>query len=151
MHVHVHVHACVLLYSYIFPFKCALYMSSYTCICMILYICMYIVYIFFRIFLYICIHACMVKIPAVVNQYLRDYQQDGVRFLYDHFITNTGAVLCDDMGLGKTVQVIAFMCSILRKTCTRSDVLLTSPKQVHTGTVYTCRSLKLHAYNVLYM
>ena len=151
MHVRVHVHACVLLYSYIFPFKCALYMSSYTCICMILYICMYIVYIFF--FLYICIHACLVKIPAVVNQYLRDYQQDGVRFLYDHFITNTGAVLCDDMGLGKTVQVIAFMCSILRKTCTRSDVLLTSPKQVHTGTgtVYMCRSLKLHAYNVLYM
>ena len=66
----------------------------------------------------------------MINQYLRDYQQEGVRFLYEHFVADTGAVLCDDMGLGKTVQVIAFMCSVLHKSCTRTDVLLTSPRQV---------------------
>ena len=60
----------------------------------------------------------------MINQYLRDYQQEGVRFLYDHFIADRGAVLCDDMGLGKTIQVIAFMCAVLHKTCTKTDVLL---------------------------
>ena len=68
----------------------------------------------------------------MINQYLRDYQQEGVRFLYEHFVTDTGAVLCDDMGLGKTVQVIAFMCSVLRKTRTKTDVMLTGPTQVKT-------------------
>ena len=66
----------------------------------------------------------------MINQYLRDYQQEGVKFLYDHFITDCGAVLCDDMGLGKTVQVIAFMCAVLHKTCTKADILLTGPRQV---------------------
>lgn len=45
------------------------------------------------------------KIPATINRYLRDYQRDGVHFLYQHFSKNTGAILGDDMGLGKTVQV----------------------------------------------
>lgn len=41
----------------------------------------------------------------MINRYLRDYQRDGVLFLYQHFSKNTGAILGDDMGLGKTVQV----------------------------------------------
>ena len=41
-----------------------------------------------------------------MNRYLRDYQRDGVRFLYQHYSENTGAILGDDMGLGKTVQVV---------------------------------------------
>ena len=70
------------------------------------------------------------QIPATINQYLRDYQQEGVQFLYNRYTSETGAVLCDDMGLGKTVQVIAFMCSVLHKRCTKADVILTGPKQV---------------------
>ena len=45
------------------------------------------------------------QVPATINRYLRDYQREGVRFLYQHFIKNEGAILGDDMGLGKTVQV----------------------------------------------
>lgn len=41
----------------------------------------------------------------MMNQYLRNYQQKGVQFLYHHCLTGQGAILCDDMGLGKTVQV----------------------------------------------
>lgn len=67
----------------------------------------------------------------MINQYLRDYQQDGVRFLYNHYTADSGAILCDDMGLGKTVQVIAFMSAILQKSGTRTDVLLSGPRQVH--------------------
>ena len=46
-----------------------------------------------------------VQIPAVINQYLRGYQREGVAFLYNCYHSNAGGMLCDDMGLGKTVQV----------------------------------------------
>ena len=45
------------------------------------------------------------QVPATINRYLRDYQREGVRFLYQHFVQDGGAILGDDMGLGKTVQV----------------------------------------------
>lgn len=45
------------------------------------------------------------QIPATINSYLRQYQRDGVSFLFQHYSENTGAILGDDMGLGKTVQV----------------------------------------------
>ena len=48
---------------------------------------------------------CYVQVPGTMNQYLRDYQQKGVQFLYSRYSSNAGGVLCDDMGLGKTVQV----------------------------------------------
>ena len=54
---------------------------------------------------YIVPMSTIMQIPAPLNKYLRDYQQQGVRFLYSHYVHGKGAVLCDDMGLGKTVQV----------------------------------------------
>lgn len=45
------------------------------------------------------------QVPASINQYLRDYQRDGVLFLWQHFKENNGCILADDMGLGKTIQV----------------------------------------------
>ena len=45
------------------------------------------------------------QIPASLNQYLRDYQREGIQFLYSHYVRKRGAILGDDMGLGKTVQV----------------------------------------------
>ncbi|XP_014678892.1 PREDICTED: uncharacterized protein LOC106818734 [Priapulus caudatus] len=47
----------------------------------------------------------VVEIPAPINQHLRDYQREGVEFLYRHYRSVSGAILGDDMGLGKTVQV----------------------------------------------
>ena len=72
-----------------------------------------------------------VQVPAVLNCHLRDYQREGVAFLYRHYRAGTGALLCDDMGLGKTVQVIAMMVAVLHKTCTKSDVLLAGPYESH--------------------
>lgn len=40
---------------------------------------------------------------------LRNYQQDGVLWLYNHFKMGFSAFLADDMGLGKTVQILAFL------------------------------------------
>jgi len=73
----------------------------------------------------------VVKVPAILNVYLRDYQREGVRFLYGHYREGSGALLCDDMGLGKTVQVVAMMVAVLQKTCTKSDVLLSGPYESH--------------------
>lgn len=60
-------------------------------------------------------------IPASIAQYLRDYQIDGVRFLHEHFVYQTGAILGDDMGLGKTVQVAAFLTAAFGKTGDERD------------------------------
>lgn len=46
-----------------------------------------------------------VKVPYTINRYLRDYQRDGIKFIYHNFAKSKGCILGDDMGLGKTVQV----------------------------------------------
>lgn len=60
-------------------------------------------------------------IPASMAQYLRDYQIEGVQFLHEHFVYQTGAILGDDMGLGKTVQVAAFLTAAFGKTGDERD------------------------------
>lgn len=45
------------------------------------------------------------KVPYTINRYLRDYQREGIRFIYNNYIHSRGCILGDDMGLGKTVQV----------------------------------------------
>ncbi|BFY99657.1 hypothetical protein BsWGS_02697 [Bradybaena similaris] len=69
-----------------------------------------------------------VIVPATINQYLRDYQRDGIRFLYQHYIAKTGAILGDDMGLGKTIQVISFLAALLGKQGNHVDTLHAIPK-----------------------
>ncbi|RAR02640.1 DNA repair and recombination protein RAD26 [Stemphylium lycopersici] len=60
-------------------------------------------------------------IPAPIAQWLRDYQVEGVRFLHEKFVRQTGAILGDDMGLGKTIQVIAFLTAAFGKAGTERD------------------------------
>lgn len=40
---------------------------------------------------------------------LRIYQEEGVKWLIDHYNNNLGACLADDMGLGKTLQTLALL------------------------------------------
>ncbi|KAF2876065.1 P-loop containing nucleoside triphosphate hydrolase protein [Massariosphaeria phaeospora] len=63
-------------------------------------------------------------VPAPIAQWLRDYQVDGVQFLHERFVRQTGALLGDDMGLGKTIQVIAFLTAAFGKTGTKRDAKL---------------------------
>ncbi|EUC42795.1 hypothetical protein COCMIDRAFT_102617 [Bipolaris oryzae ATCC 44560] len=60
-------------------------------------------------------------IPAPIAQWLRDYQVEGVQFLHEKFVKQTGAILGDDMGLGKTIQVIAFLTAAFGKAGTERD------------------------------
>eukprot|EP01119_Soliformovum_irregulare_P008033 TRINITY_DN2078_c1_g1_i1.p1 TRINITY_DN2078_c1_g1~~TRINITY_DN2078_c1_g1_i1.p1 ORF type:complete len:1009 (+),score=338.19 TRINITY_DN2078_c1_g1_i1:106-3027(+) len=62
------------------------------------------------------------SIPASINVKLRDYQRDGVKFLFDLYLKGVGGILADDMGLGKTLQTIAFICSILGTTGGRETI-----------------------------
>ncbi|XP_037535984.1 DNA excision repair protein ERCC-6-like 2 [Nematolebias whitei] len=61
-------------------------------------------------------------VPYTINRYLRDYQREGIRFIYNNYIHSTGCILGDDMGLGKTVQIIGFLAAVLHKTGTWEDV-----------------------------
>ena len=58
------------------------------------------------------INACSIlKVPSTINQYLREYQKEGIAFLYRQYSCGKGAILADDMGLGKTVQVQNMECN----------------------------------------
>lgn len=48
-------------------------------------------------------------VPASLNATLRDYQEEGFRWIDRLSSWGAGACLADDMGLGKTVQTIAFL------------------------------------------
>ena len=40
-----------------------------------------------------------IQVPPAINTFLRDYQRDGAKFLYDKFRNSMGGMLGDDMGL----------------------------------------------------
>ena len=40
-----------------------------------------------------------VEVPGPINAYLRDYQRDGVKFLWNKYKNGIGGLLGDDMGL----------------------------------------------------
>ncbi len=49
------------------------------------------------------------KVPATLRGELRDYQQEGFRWLMRLAHWGAGACLADDMGLGKTIQTLAML------------------------------------------
>lgn len=48
------------------------------------------------------------------NNILRDYQRNGVKWLYTLHKCDLGGILADEMGLGKSLQVICFIKQILK-------------------------------------
>lgn len=68
-------------------------------------------------------------VPPRVNRFLKDFQRDGVMFLYRLSERGRGGLLADAMGLGKTVQMIAFlgaMFGIWERKSTKSCRILVS-------------------------
>ncbi|GAA6223154.1 DNA excision repair protein ERCC-6-like 2 [Lates japonicus] len=68
------------------------------------------------------------RVPYTINRYLRDYQREGIRFIYSNYMRSSGCILGDDMGLGKTVQVIGFLAAVLHKTGTWEDIKNNRPQ-----------------------
>lgn len=58
------------------------------------------------------------------KEMLRDYQVDGVRWLYTIYKCGFGGILADEMGLGKSFQTIVFIKKILEKD---DKILIVSP------------------------
>ena len=56
------------------------------------------------------------QIPKGLQAKLRNYQEDGFRWLATLDAWGFGGILADDMGLGKTIQVIAFLLMKKEKT-----------------------------------
>ena len=46
---------------------------------------------------------------------LRDYQKDGVKWLYTLYKCDLGGILADEMGLGKSIQTISFIKQIIKE------------------------------------
>ena len=49
------------------------------------------------------------KLPPVIQGMLRDYQKEGVAWLWDRISNESSALLADDMGLGKTLQTLCLI------------------------------------------
>ncbi|KAL7414184.1 P-loop containing nucleoside triphosphate hydrolase protein [Mrakia frigida] len=62
-----------------------------------------------------------IVVPQSINVHLRDYQRDGVSFLFDKWKQGRGGILGDDMGLGKTIQAIGFLTAIMKLDGTKRD------------------------------
>ncbi|XP_077418148.1 DNA excision repair protein ERCC-6-like 2 isoform X2 [Vanacampus margaritifer] len=67
------------------------------------------------------------SVPYTINRYLRDYQREGIRFIYSNYSHSRGCILGDDMGLGKTVQVLGFLAAALHKKGTWEDIESNKP------------------------
>lgn len=46
------------------------------------------------------------EVPAPINVFLREYQREGIRFIYDRYKEGKGGVLGDDMGLVRCNQTL---------------------------------------------
>lgn len=56
-----------------------------------------------------------VKLSQKEKKLLRDYQVDGVKWLYNINQTGFGGILADEMGLGKSIQTIYFIKELLKE------------------------------------
>ena len=69
------------------------------------------------------------QVPAHIACHLREYQRDGVIWLFEKYRANTGGILGDMMGLGKTVQTAVLLIAIFNKRCTAADVEVSTSRR----------------------
>ncbi len=67
-----------------------------------------------------------IKLDSNDSNILRDYQKDGVKWLYNIYKTEFGGILADEMGLGKTLQTICFFKQVLKEK-PNAKILVVTP------------------------
>ena len=70
------------------------------------------------------------RMPSEIKTKLRDYQRDGVNWLYFLRTYKFGGILADDMGLGKTLQTLTFLCLIKKQKISAKPNLVIAPTSV---------------------
>jgi SNF2 family DNA or RNA helicase len=63
------------------------------------------------------------------KEILRDYQEVGVKWLYNIYKCGFGGILADEMGLGKSLQTICFIKKVL-KDKPKSKILIVTPSSL---------------------
>ncbi len=71
---------------------------------------------------------CEYSLAERLDNMLKSYQKDGVRWIMTLYKNGFGCCLADDMGLGKTLQAISFICCNERNSLL--PVLVVTPKIV---------------------
>jgi len=61
------------------------------------------------------------QVPGSAARYLKDYQVDGVKWMWSKYASGEGCILGDDMGLGKTVQIAVLLLAVFGKTGMSAD------------------------------
>ncbi len=69
---------------------------------------------------------CKVELSKEDKTILRDYQQMGIKWLYNIYKCGFGGILADEMGLGKSVQLIYLIKAILKEK-KNAKILIVSP------------------------
>ncbi|MDD2463146.1 MAG: DEAD/DEAH box helicase [Desulfobulbus sp.] len=64
------------------------------------------------------------------QDHLRDYQKEGLSWLFTLYELGLGGILADDMGLGKTHQALALIETIVRETTGSTPILVVCPASV---------------------
>jgi SNF2 family DNA or RNA helicase len=64
------------------------------------------------------------------QSHLRDYQKEGLSWLFTLYELGLGGILADDMGLGKTHQALALIETIFRETTVSTPILIVCPASV---------------------
>jgi len=89
-------------------------------------------------------------IPEGLKSTLRPYQAEGVRWLWQRWLSGIGALLADDMGLGKTHQVMGLLCHV-RTQRPDATILVVCPRGVlehwHTLIEEFAPDLGVHVYH----
>lgn len=67
-----------------------------------------------------------VKFNDEETKLLRDYQKEGVKWLYTIYKCDLGGILADEMGLGKTLQAIIFLRKLIAEK-PAAKILIVSP------------------------
>ena len=75
-----------------------------------------------------------------VPEHLRDYQRNGLAWLFHLYHNRLGGVLADDMGLGKTHQALALLSVIQHYTGSKKRFLIVCPASVVTHWVEKIRN-----------
>ena len=75
-------------------------------------------------------HIRDVLIPHDLTAKLRNYQQNGLRWLQHLDRIQLGGLLADDMGLGKTLQVLAYIAGLKEQQQLSAPVLVLAPTSV---------------------
>lgn len=67
-----------------------------------------------------------IKFDKDDSKILRDYQKEGVKWLYTLYKCDLGGILADEMGLGKSLQTICFIKQILKEK-PNSKIMIVCP------------------------